>query len=460
LGECPITAWLAVLFSFLLIPNRRLVLKRRTQSPTLILPVEGPAQPTGDIRFLLTIVQSYFIYWERIESPVMSQQTHSRAHSDGHTAPSASMPASGQGLEGAERTAPAPSTPATLSQQHADVSAVAVTGAGEGDSLDPAHASFWVTEFPGGAESLFQPSSHTATAVNNGQPPSGVSNPPLEPSLDVHGKERPVALRRVSSEGFASALAPTTGLRLIQALIHWKFACPRIKRKRSTHKAGLSAAAWDSLRDTRQGSVRQQDCDEPPLYTVRLTYPWGLWASEAFPERGAGASNPTPTFHPSATSRPPSSGDQSEASSPSACFLPQSKHKEPRVEEGIGEGRVGHPRKANPRPEVRQEGASAPSGIQLRTPRLGILLCLSATLGMALAAGLCYLHSQYYHKWTEVSFSEPAGDAVARSDGGETMHVRKIGENSFVVVETDYNRSLPLWVARKQSSEKTIIPGL
>jgi hypothetical protein len=77
--------------------------------------------------------------------------------------------------------------------------------------------------------------------------------------------------------------------------------------------------------------------------------------------------------------------------------------------------------------------------IQLRTPQLGILLCLAATLGMALAAGLCYLHTQYCHKQTEVSFSEPAADAVARSDSGETVHVRKTGENSFVLVQVEYN---------------------
>lgn len=99
----------------------------------------------------------------------------------------------------------APSTPTTVSQKHTDVFAVAITGAGEEDSLGPVHANFWVTEFPGGAKSLFPPSSHTATVVNNGQPPSGVSNPLLEPSLDVHGQERLIDLRRVSSEGFASS---------------------------------------------------------------------------------------------------------------------------------------------------------------------------------------------------------------------------------------------------------------
>lgn len=154
----------------------------------------------------------------------------------------------------------------------------------------------------------------------------------------------------------------------------------------------------------------------PPLSTVHLTYPLHLWSSEAFTGSEARAATPTPVFHTSATSRPPAAGSQSEASRSSASFLPQSKHKEPRVGEGNGRARGGCPRKPNPRPEVGQEGPSAPSGIQLGTPQLGILLCLSATLGMALAAGLRYLHAQYCHTRTEVSFNEPAGDAVTRSD--------------------------------------------
>lgn len=105
----------------------------------------------------------------------------------------------------------AASLPITLLQQHADVFAVALTGPAEEDSLDPVPASFGVTEFPGGAETLFQPSSHTATAVSNGQPPSGDSSPPLEPSLDVRGLERLVALGRFSSEGFPSS--PSTSHR-------------------------------------------------------------------------------------------------------------------------------------------------------------------------------------------------------------------------------------------------------
>lgn len=105
----------------------------------------------------------------------------------------------------------APSPPGALSQQRANIFAVAPTGTAEENSLDPFPASFWVTEIPVGAETLFQSSSHTATAVSNGQQPRGGSNPTLEPSLDIRGLERLMALRRFFSEGVASS--PSTHLR-------------------------------------------------------------------------------------------------------------------------------------------------------------------------------------------------------------------------------------------------------
>lgn len=77
-------------------------------------------------------------------------------------------------------------------------------------------------------------------------------------------------------------------------------------------------------------------------------------------------------------------------------------------------------RKTNPRPEAGQERASALLGIQLENPQLGILLCLSATLGVVLAAGLCYLHTQYCHKWRVISFHELAREAVDMNDDSET----------------------------------------
>lgn len=181
----------------------------------------------------------------------------------------------------------------------------------------------------------------------------------------------------------------------------------------------------------------------PVPYTVHLTKPRSLWSSEVSSGSGAGASNTTPHFHTSGSSQRPVAGGPSQASRPSANFVPESQHRDPRVGTGEGEGGVGHPSKSSPRPAVGREGASAILGVQLSTPPLGTLLCLSATLGMALAAGLCYLHTQHCRKRTKVSSSEPAADAVARSDGGETVGVREIGENSFVLVQAEHNRISP-----------------
>ncbi|XP_025730054.1 LOW QUALITY PROTEIN: reelin domain-containing protein 1 [Callorhinus ursinus] len=389
---------------------------------------KAPAQPVGDITFLLSVVQSYFVYyWESIESSGVSQQTHCGAHADGGEQPGSPMPTSGWRREG---TTPAPSPPSALPQQCVNIFALAPTGAAEENSLDPFSASFWVTEFSGDAETLFQSSSHTATAVSNGQQPRGDSNPILELSLDIRGLERFMALRRFFPEGIASS--------------------PR------THLRTQDDPSFDSLETCLPSDRDEQDKMESSNRTMMRpslsTAHRHLWSSEALTGNGAGAATPTPVFHTSATSGSPAAGGQSEASRPSASFLPQSKHKEARVREEHGGGRLGYPRKTNRRPEVGQQGASAPSGIQLRSPQLGILLCLSATLGMALAAGLCCLHTQYCHRWTEVSFSEPAGDAVARSDGGETVRVRKIRENSFVLVEAEYN-----WPPSSVDNEKTVL---
>ncbi|XP_042839761.1 reelin domain-containing protein 1 isoform X2 [Panthera tigris] len=340
---------------------------------------QAPAQPVGDIRFLLSVVQSYFVYWERIESPVMSQQTRSRTHRDGPVQPSSPMPTPGWRPEGTEGITP-------------------------------------------------------ATAISNGQQPRGDSSPTLEPSLDVRGLERLMAPGRFSSEGIASS--PSTYF-----------------RTQDDPSFGSLETCLPSDRDEQDKmESSNRTVMRSRLSTVHLTYPRHFWSSEAFTGSEARAATSTPVFHISTTSRPPAAGSQSETSRPSASFLPQSKYKEPRVGEGNGRGRGGYPRKPNPRPEVEQEGHSAPSGLQLRTSQLGILLCLSATLGMALAAGLRYLHAQYCHTQTEVSFSEPAGDAITSSDGGETVHVRKIGENSFVSVEVEYN-----WITSSVGSEKTVL---
>uniref|UniRef100_A0A8C6DBL9 Reeler domain containing 1 n=1 Tax=Moschus moschiferus TaxID=68415 RepID=A0A8C6DBL9_MOSMO len=399
----------------------------------------APAQPVGNIRFFLSVVQSYFVYWVKIESSVVSQQTHSRAHSDSRVEPGFPMPASGQRLEDVEGTIPGTAShrthhlPITLLQQRTDVSAVAVTGAAEEGSLDPVPTSVWVTEFLGAAETPFQASSHTAAVDSDGHQPSRDSSPTLEPSLDVRGLERLVALRGFSAESFTSSFST----------------CHRTQNDPSFDSLETCLPSDRDEQDKMKGSNRT--VMGPPLHTVHLSH-LHLWSSRALTGHGAGAAHPAPALHTSATSRPTTADGQSGASRPSASFLPQSEHKERRVEEGDGAAGVGDPRKTNPRPELGQDGARATWGIQLRTPQLGVLLCLLAVLGMAVLVGLCYLPTRYCRGRMEVSFREPAGDVVATGDGGEIVHVRRIGDNSFVLVEGECN-----WIAPSVSSKKTVL---
>ncbi|XP_037685012.1 reelin domain-containing protein 1 [Choloepus didactylus] len=387
---------------------------------------KAPAQPVGDIRFLLSVVQSYFVYWTRIESSLVSQWTRGRAPPDGGVEPGSRVPIPGQEPDDSEGAAPAPRAPATLLQQHTDVLAVGLPIAAGEDNLEPVPAGIWATQFPRGAETGPQPS-HTATAGSNGQQPGGDGSPTLEPSRDVQGLQRLAALRGLSAGGLASSASTHS-------------------RTRDQPSFGSPETCSPSDRDEQDKTgASNRTMMRPPPYTV-LSGPRRLWSSEAPTENGAGVATPTPAFHTPAASRLPAAG-QAAASKSSASFLPQSKLKEPRAGEGNEEGSVGHPRKTDPRPAVGQEGASAPSGIQL-----GVLLCLSATLGMALAASLCHLHARYCHRQMEMSFDETARGPVARSDGGETVRVRKMGENSFVLVQAEYN-----WIAPSMGSKKTVL---
>ncbi|XP_021103373.1 uncharacterized protein LOC110343866 [Heterocephalus glaber] len=333
----------------------------------------------------LSVVQSYFVYWTRIESSIVSQETHSRTYSDDHSnvEPGWWVAAPGQ----SEGTAPE---------------------AAKENSLDLASTITVGTKLSEGVQTLAQNPLHTATTASSCQQPSRDSNPTLEPSLDVHRLERLVALRTQDDRNFNSLET-----------------CPC-----------LDTAEQDKMVASNRTLMR------PSVYTVHLTHPQHLWSSEAFSGHGAGAANPAPDFHTSSVSRLPAADGHAEEPRPCASFLPKSKCKEAREGEGTGEAGMGHPSKTNPRPEVGLEEDSAPLGIQFRTPRLGLLLCLSVTLGMPLAAGLCYLHTQCCHKWTGVPFSESGADAVARNNTRESVHVRT-GENSFVLVQAEYNRITP-----------------
>ncbi|XP_075704187.1 reelin domain-containing protein 1 [Rhinoderma darwinii] len=89
-------------------------------------------------------------------------------------------------------------------------------------------------------------------------------------------------------------------------------------------------------------------------------------------------------------------------------------------------------------------------GMQLAMTQLGILLGCSAVLGMALAALLRCVHAQYCHRRTEVSFSEPDNNVITLNENGEMMHFKKFRENSFVLVQAEYNWITPAVSGKSQ----------
>ncbi|KAM9329511.1 reelin domain-containing protein 1 [Gastrophryne carolinensis] len=99
---------------------------------------------------------------------------------------------------------------------------------------------------------------------------------------------------------------------------------------------------------------------------------------------------------------------------------------------------------------INSKGGEKGRGMPLAMTQMGILLGCSVVLGMALAAGVRCIHAQYCHKRTEVSFSEPDDNVITLRESGEMMHFKKIRENSFVLVQAEYNWITPALCAKTQ----------
>lgn len=97
------------------------------------------------------------------------------------------------------------------------------------------------------------------------------------------------------------------------------------------------------------------------------------------------------------------------------------------------------------------KGEGPGRGPRLLAAQLGILLVCTAALSLALAAAMRCVCAQHCHKRAEVSFSEPEPDVITVTENGEVMHFRKIRENSFVLLQAQYN-----WVS-PSSSGKTMV---
>ncbi|XP_060134621.1 reelin domain-containing protein 1 isoform X3 [Zootoca vivipara] len=112
---------------------------------------KAPDQPIGDIRFFLSVVQSYFVYWARIESSTVSQQTQNRTTAESNVAPSVIKPTPLQkstDLKGAFAAGKESSTPDTILTQFAKFTHTSLTRIAATLILDPSYSGRQVSEPP------------------------------------------------------------------------------------------------------------------------------------------------------------------------------------------------------------------------------------------------------------------------------------------------------------------------
>ncbi|XP_072477286.1 reelin domain-containing protein 1 [Notamacropus eugenii] len=403
---------------------------------------KAPYRPTGDIKFFLSVVQSYFIYWERIESTIVSQQTQNRTLSDGSMEPATSL----QKPRGLKVTTTVSRPRLALSQhiQPSELAVVSQTGASVTDSLEPLLGGPTI-EFPADDVNVLKPSPLHDTSVvassgdQRGQP-DWDGDQTLEPSLDVQGLERALTLASFPFKDYDSS--------------------------RNIHNRTLDGSDSDTAKSCLHCDEGEQERPEaynltltsPPSsrgapFTLHLSYPQLIMVPETEAQTGGGPANASTVSKASAALRQLALR-LSGLPQASANFLPQSKDVDPQ-EEGDGEGSTGHPHVTKPvfetiDSELKEDGSLPRTGIV--TAQLGILLCLSVTLGMALAAGLRCLYAQYCRQRTEVSFGEPDSDIIAVRDSGERMHFRKIRENSVMLVQAEYN-----WITPNGRAKRTAV---
>ncbi|XP_028598940.2 reelin domain-containing protein 1 isoform X3 [Podarcis muralis] len=372
---------------------------------------KAPDQPIGDIRFFLSVVQSYFVYWARIESSTVSQQTQNRTTAESNVAPSVIKP--------------------TPLQKSTDLKGAFAAR----KDLVTSHAI-----------------SRSRERQANGS--GTVGDVTLEPSLQFQDLGF-IAQHHSSSHSMYNRRENTSSFPISQLC--------------STCKKGMETQAWcvdhRENRPSKEVHLGVSATPNPSLSKsvlpvtasplVHFQDPLRLPGMETISEHLGSEEDMSVYQSLSGASRKMAEKQAATWVVP-ANFLPQA---ELTSHEQEGKGRKDIPgntllkvTRATPKATVPGGGGKPRKESQLVVAQLGVLLGCSAVLSMVLAVGLRCIHSQYCHKRTEVSFSEPENNAMALQENGEMMHFRKIRENSFVLVQAEYN-----WISPSGSGKKAVL---
>ncbi|XP_050183213.1 reelin domain-containing protein 1 [Myiozetetes cayanensis] len=366
---------------------------------------KAPDQSIGDIKFFISIVQSYFVYWAKIESAIVVQGGQNKTHAGSGKKPDTSAPVPLQG--------PADTHPQVW------------------------QAKVWV---------CFLQSSFTAYSVQllNTSDPNKLGGPPKQPART----SRAVSSGSIRSRGRAlkpSLLTQEAGtVDASQGFLSQNNA----SSFSTSNGAGSNASAVTprlclTCTDHRQASTESGAISKASLHVTA--------SPSALHVHTQGDTAATTAWF----------GDDSAAGNLSLASRQMAERElAPQPEETgtwgeeekeAGSNTLPWVTRPAPRSAVPGKGEDLGRGSRLLAAQLGILLVCTAALGLALAAAMRCVCAQHCHKRTEVSFGEPDPGIAAR-ENGQAVHFRRIRENSFVLVQAEYN-----WVSPSSSGKKTII---
>ncbi|XP_074677606.1 reelin domain-containing protein 1 [Strix aluco] len=378
---------------------------------------KAPDQPIGDIKFFISIVQSYFVYWAKIESAIVAQRGQNKTLAGSSKKPDPVTPVPLQGPADPHPTGPTSPAAATGSPLHPPIPPANPTGIAATPAPEPGFGVGSDTRLVAELKQLAWPS----------QAASGGSNEPrgqgLEPSLPTRDPSTADPLQGFLSRDDASGYSTSKGAESIAsaATPHLCLVCKEDRQASTESRAVLKAS--------RHATASPAPHVHAHLGDTAATIAWFGDANAA--------------------------GNLSSASRQMAerKLAPQPEEAGARGEEAVAGGNT-PPWVTRPAPKsaIPGKGEDPGRGTRLLAAQLGILLVCTAALGLALAAAVRCVCAQHCHKRTEVSFSEPDPDVITVRENGEVMRFRKIRENSFVLVQAEYN-----WVSPSSSGKKTII---
>ncbi|XP_063804383.1 reelin domain-containing protein 1 [Pseudophryne corroboree] len=374
---------------------------------------KSPDHPVGDIKFFVSVVQSYFVYWARIESTIVSGHIHNKI-SEQQNPEASNM-----------KTSSVTSTPLhkilhldsklSNASAHTDKPSLGRATETKPPELLPYSVTGKMKHALPDATVTIPPHSYTPSISN------GLSTATAGSSLQLHlSTVETVASQNKTSHHSIISWTPYALKRSVTPL------CSSCQKEKKILSTEMTLAPAKSTLPT----------DSFAWLTISL-----LPSHKTFPDPMKFSLRNAQIHH-----LPPSTTEgqiHKTTKELSANFLQQP--------ESAASQRSIEIHTENTSPWVTRsiqkfpgkEGENKGRGMQLAMTQLGILLGCSVVLGMALAAGLRCIHAQYCHKRSEVSFSEPDENVITLKENGEMRHFKKIRENSFVLVQAEYNWITP-----------------